>query len=213
MTYKSANIVLGEGETWPTEILVRSLTVHNEISDAEWWRRMAILLDAVDQTGDKKLKEALNLAKIQRFGSGFPVQEVASPQNIPSTDRDSQLNFYAPTFHLKNLLSQPWFATVSSNDRFNQQWTDTFIESLMNSEWSQTIAIDWASTGKRSKVLQIKAHIVGLLADNQVLKGSLNSIAEAVNITDNPRTFARYMSEGRKQPYADWVRDYISHSI
>ena len=123
------------------------------------------------------------------------------------------LNYFAPTKNLQELLRQPWFKALRSNERYNQQWTDDFVSALMASEYKDGIAQDWAIQGKRRKVTQIKGYIVGLLSDAGVLKGSYDSIAAKIGLTDDPRSFSRYMSQGKKQPFAEWVSDYVSGPI
>ena len=121
-----------------------------------------------------------------------------------------ELNYYAPTKNLQELLKQAWFKEQRTDAAYNEKWTDGFVSALMASEWKDGIAQDWAIQGKRTKVNQIKGHILGLLVDNGVQKGSYDSIAAKVALTDDPRSFSRYMSEGKKQPYADWVKDYVT---
>ena len=123
------------------------------------------------------------------------------------------LNYFAPTKNLQELLRQPWFKALRTDARFDQQWTDDFISALMASEFKDGIAQDWAIQGKRRKVTQIKGYIVGLLSDAGVLKGSYDSIAAKIGLTDDPRSFSRYMSQGKKQPFAEWVSDYVSEPI
>ena len=123
------------------------------------------------------------------------------------------LNYFAPTKNLQELLRQPWFKALRTDERYNQQWTDGFISALMASEWRDGIAMDWAVQGKRRKVTQIKGYIVGLLSDAGVLKGSYDSIAARIGLTDDPRSFSRYMSQGKKQPFAQWVLDYVSDQL
>lgn len=123
------------------------------------------------------------------------------------------LNYFAPTKNLQELLRQPWFKALRTDERFNQQWTDDFVSALMASEYKDGIAQDWAIQGKRRKVTQIKGYIVGLLSDAGVLKGSYDSIAARIGLTDDPRSFSRYMSQGKKQPFAAWVSDYVSGPI
>ena len=123
------------------------------------------------------------------------------------------LNYFAPTKNLQELLRQPWFKALRTDARYNQQWTDDFVSALMASEFKDGIAQDWAIQGKRRKVTQIKGYIVGLLSDAGVLKGSYDSIAARIGLTDDPRSFSRYMSQGKKQPFADWVSDYVSGPI
>ena len=123
------------------------------------------------------------------------------------------LNYFAPTKNLQELLRQPWFKALRTDARFDQQWTDDFISALMASEFKDGIAQDWAIQGKRRKVTQIKGYIVGLLSDAGVLKGSYDSIAAKIGITGDPRSFSRYMGLGKKQPFAEWVSDYVSGPI
>ena len=123
------------------------------------------------------------------------------------------LNYFAPTKNLQELLRQPWFKALRTDERYNQQWTDDFVSALMASEYKDGIAQDWAIQGKRRKVTQIKGYIVGLLSDAGVLKGSYDSIAARIGLTDDPRSFSRYMSQGKKQPFAEWVSDYVSEQL
>ena len=112
--------------------------------------------------------------------------------------------------NLQTLLSRSWFSEVRTNEAYDQAWTDAFVKALMASEWRDDIARQWAATGQRSKIKQIKGYVLGLLADACVLRGSYNQIATKAGITDDPRIFSRYMAEGKKQPYAQWVMRYIT---
>jgi hypothetical protein len=80
----------------------------------------------------------------------------------------------------------------------------------MNQEWRDDIARDWAVAGAREKKTQLKGYIIGLLKDAGVLKGSYDAISDRLGITKEPRTFSRYMGEGKKQPYSAWVKDYVN---
>lgn len=121
-----------------------------------------------------------------------------------------ELNYFAPTNSLKILLKQDWFKELRTKEVYDEKWTDSFVSSLMSSEWKDNIARDWFEGGKRRKVPQIKGYIVGLLADAGVLKGSYDSIAKNVDIGIESRTFSKYMGMGKKQPYADWVHEYVT---
>ena len=87
---------------------------------------------------------------------------------------------------------------------------DSFVETLMSSEYGERIALQWAVKGVRNKRTLLKAYVIGLLKDEGVLKGSYDAIAEIVGLTDKPRTFSRAMSEGKKQPYALWVKEWVN---
>lgn len=128
---------------------------------------------------------------------------------------EEELNYFAPTNSLQRLLKQPWFAEVRSDKRYDAAWTDAFVEALMGSEYGEGIARDWAVQGLREKKFQTKGYVIGLLKDVGVLKGSYRGIASKVGIVVNEenkkdpyRTFADYMSRGKKQPYADLVKGY-----
>ena len=91
------------------------------------------------------------------------------------------LNYFAPQKNLQVLLSKPWFKELRTKEVYDQAWTDAFV----------------------------KGYILGLLADACVLRGSYNQIATKAGVTDDPRSFSRYMAEGKKQPYARWVKEYV----
>lgn len=119
-------------------------------------------------------------------------------------------NYYAPTIHLQKLLKQDWFKEVRTNEMYNSKWTDNFVSDLMATQWKIDIAQDWAVTGEREKKNQIKGYILGLLKDTGVLDGSYDSIAVKVGIMEDSRSFSNYMSQGKKQPYSDWVKSYVT---
>ncbi len=127
------------------------------------------------------------------------------------TDEKEEQNLFAPQKHLQELLRQKWFKELRTNDDYDAAWTDVFVEALMASEWKDGIANDWAIKGERKKTTQIKGFVVGLLKDNGVLKGSYDGIASKVGLTEPSRTFSRYMSQGKNQPYADWVNEYVTN--
>lgn len=132
--------------------------------------------------------------------------------NIESTSPDEanhNLNYFAPKKNLQELLKQDWFKEVRTNEKYDEVWTDGFVSNLMATQWKDAIAQDWAVTGQREKKTQIKGYVIGLLKDNGVLKGSYDSIAEKV-VKDSSRTFSNYMSQGKKQLYANWVNSYVN---
>lgn len=161
-------------------------------------RRLQEEMRLLQEEAARKQAEAANR---QKKGSRRLIQNV------------EELNYFAPTKNLQELLRQPWFKALRTDECYNQQWTDGFVSALMASEYKDGIAQDWAVQGKRRKVTQIKGYIVGLLSDAGVLKGSYDSIAVKIGLTDDPRSFSRYMSQGKKQPFAAWVSDYVSEQL
>ena len=135
----------------------------------------------------------------------------AQAEDEHKTDKTPRegLNYFAPMKNLQEMLKGKWFAELRTNEKYNAQWTDEFVEALMESEWRDEIAEDWAGSGKRNKVKQIKGYVVGLLSDAGVLKGSYSNIAERMGLSGNPRTLAKYMSDGKLQGYAAWVREWV----
>lgn len=124
---------------------------------------------------------------------------------------ENSLNHEAPIINLQRLLQGNWFEKLRTKDEYNKTWTNAFVSELMASEWKDDIARDWAVAGAREKKKQLKGYIVGLLKDAGVLNGSYDSIAAELKITTPPRTFSRYMCQGKKQPYADWVKNYVNN--
>lgn len=120
-----------------------------------------------------------------------------------------ELNFFAPKKNLQELLKGAWFAEVRSDEKYDSTWTDQFIVALMASEYGEGIARDWAVKGAREKKNQLKAYVVGLLKDVGVLKGSYPQIGNKTGLNNKKRTFSTNMSRGKKQPYADWVKEYV----
>ena len=69
------------------------------------------------------------------------------------------------------------------------------------------IATDWAVADKR---LGLKCMIVGMLKDVGVIRGSYNSISKLLDMdSENPATLAKYMGMGKKQPFAEWITNYV----
>jgi hypothetical protein len=132
-------------------------------------------------------------------------EDAASEPTEPTSAAEQPLNLFAPKKNLQELLRGAWFAEVRSNARYDAAWTDAFVEALMQSEYGEEIAREWAVKGERSKRTQLKAYVVGLLKDAGVLRGSYDAIAARIDPNDQKRSFSRYMSQGKRQPYADWV--------
>ena len=123
-------------------------------------------------------------------------------------DSENVLNYFAPAKNLKVLLTEEWFGMLTADEkRFTTKWLHGFVDALMASEWRDQIASDWTVADKR---LGLKCMIIGLLKDAGVIRGSYNSIAKLLDMdSENPATLAKYMGMGKKQPYAEWIADYV----
>lgn len=124
-------------------------------------------------------------------------------------ESENVLNYFAPTKNLKVLLTEEWFGMLTTDEkRFTPQWIMGFVDALMTSEWRDQIATDWAVMDKR---LCLKCMIIGVLKDVGVVRGSYNSIAKLLDMDDeNPATLAKYMGMGKKQPFAEWITNYVN---
>jgi len=122
---------------------------------------------------------------------------------------DKNLNYFAPAKNLKVLLSEEWFDIHRTNKRYDQRWTEEFINVLMKSEHRDYLATEWSKDKRQD---YIRGCVLGLLKEGGVIKGSMDSIARSANVCDNYRTFSRYMGQCRQEPFAEWVLDYIRQS-
>ena len=132
-------------------------------------------------------------------------QKLQASQTEPLEDT---LNYFAPSKNLKVLLTEEWFGMLTADEkRFTTKWIHGFVDALMSSEWREQIATDWAVADKR---LGLKCMIVGVLKDAGVIRGSYNSIAKLLDMdSENPATLAKYMGMGKKQPFAEWITNYV----
>lgn len=154
----------------------------------------------------------LTLPKLKLQAIGMLTMEWidAHPAGTKSAAPQAEINFFAPKKSLQELLKQDWLAEIRADEKYDVDWTGAFIEALMSSPFGNQIACDWDDHGRHGKCTQIKGYILGLLKDEGVLKGSYDSIATRVGLTDEPRTFSRYMGQGKKQPYAAWVKESVA---
>ena len=124
-----------------------------------------------------------------------------------------ELNFFAPKKNLQNLLKQTWFAEMLTDEKYDSTWTDGFIEALMKSEYGEEIARQWYDNGKHGQCNYIRGHIVGLLKDAGVLSGTYVELAEKVKKSTGCGIARDYLGRGKKQPYADWVKEYVKGNL
>lgn len=121
---------------------------------------------------------------------------------------EEEPNYFAPRKNISVFLCQDWFDKVSVNKtKYTKDWRVTLMVDLMASEYGTEIAKDWADPEKRT---QVKCAIVGALIDTGVLKSSYNALAPELDISEIAvASLAKYMGYGKKQPYYDWLREYV----
>lgn len=137
------------------------------------------------------------------------IEDVVEGRKKKIVDKE-ELNFFAPKKNLQEFLKGAWIAEVRTDAKYDTQWTDSFIEALMKSEYGEDIARQWAVKGARNKRTLLKAYVAGLLKDAGVLKGSYVAIGNKTGLNNEERTFSTIMSRGKKQPYAEWVKEYVA---
>ena len=147
---------------------------------------------------------------------GAEPEEQETEKTVVPEEPKGELNFFAPTKSLKEMLRQDWFKDLRTSKGYNEQWTDGFVSALMASEHGAYIARLWTHPYKRQT---IRGRLIGALSAAGVLKGSKLGIARAVlgigsySRDDDDKkeasTFANYMGQSGKEPYADWVKDYV----
>ena len=150
-------------------------------------------------------------------GSPASVHNQPRPADPPPSEPKPEPNYYAPKKILQVMLRREWFAQVCTHvEIYNKEWTDRFVAALMDSEHKDYLALKWSKSNQQK---MMKAHLVGLLSDAGVIKGSGLEIARTIlrvspqtHDKDKERevkTLAKYMGRGKREPYADWVMDYI----
>lgn len=122
---------------------------------------------------------------------------------------EEELNYFQPQLHLKRLFDMEWFEICRAKPVYTRKWGEGVVEALMESKWKDHIAREWSSARRRAA---LKGYLMGILKDAGVIKGSYDSIALVAHIINNTRTFSRYMSLGKKQPYYPWLVDYLKNT-
>lgn len=122
------------------------------------------------------------------------------------------LDYDATRDGLKSFLTEDWLEELRSDERYTVGWMNAFVDALISSPHGEKIVRDWLVEG-REKRNEIMGYVLGLLKDGCVLKGSYSSIARKVDLMEKPRHFARYMCEGKKQPYVLWVKEYVLANV
>ena len=133
--------------------------------------------------------------------------EYVEPIVTKTEETGKKLNFYAPQAMITELLSKRWFDDVcTKKSAFTTKWREDMMAALMKSDYGKDIATEWADPNKR---IQVKCKLVGALKDAGVIKGSYNSLAPRLDIDEvESASLAKYMGEGKKQSYFEWLKEY-----
>ena len=124
--------------------------------------------------------------------------------------KDNEPNRFAPAKHMKvTLQNAKWFKTLRSDQKYNHQWIEHFIDDLFASEWGDELVLEWNSSKKH---VAFEAGIVGCLAQAGVITGkSKYAMADVIIPSDKKKahTYGDYMGRGQKKDYAQWICDYV----
>lgn len=155
-----------------------------------------------------------------------PAKQPSPDSNAPHDDaiaekKDDEPNYFAPTINIQTLLKKPWFTEFRSDKKYNEKWTDTFVDDLMHSDHKNYIAKAWALQGKLDQKTKLKAYVVGSLREAGVLEGACLAIAkEYFDVPNDPKnkeaatkanTFSNYMGHCQDTDFHLWVLDYVKY--
>ena len=173
--------------------------------------------DVVEEVSEVKTEDDVDAGSEE----ATEVLEPDCPKEIDTSEEDEEpeLNYATPRIVLQNMLKAEKVRPAFNNPKkYNKEWTDQFIASLMASKHGAYIAKKWEENDQRNL---LKGYVFGMLAESGVLKGSKLSIARAYleisskskvpELVKQVNTFASYMSKSRwkNEPFADWVLEYV----
>ena len=105
------------------------------------------------------------------------------------------------------LLQQKWFAEMRTSKKYNDEWLERLLNDLMT-EWGKEIAQDWEKADKRDTV---KCQMIGAIKDAGVIDAGYQDIADNwdYDAAIPASRLAKYLGQGKKQPYFNWICDYV----
>ena len=116
--------------------------------------------------------------------------------------------YFAPYFHIKEMLRSVWFKKLRAEAKYNEKWADAFAEALIRSEYALQIVNDWSEKNN-----QIKGYVIGCLKEAGVFRKDVSNdcIARDAGIMSNTRTFGKYIGkESQEQPYSEWIINHVN---
>ena len=115
-------------------------------------------------------------------------------------------NYFQTGRFLKRILNEEWFDELRTHQRFTHKWREAMVDALMESEHKDLLGEMWEDLNKREK---LKGYVIGCLKDAHVIDGSYDGIARCLGYEKTEaRTLSRYMSDGKKQPFYDWILNF-----
>lgn len=123
---------------------------------------------------------------------------------------EEEPNYFQAGRFLKGAICEDWFDDVRTNQRYTKKWREAFVDALLESEYGWDIAKAWEDKDKREP---LKGYVIGCLKDSNVISGAYDQIAKLMGYDeDNYRTFSKNLGRGKRQPYFQWIKEYVEES-
>lgn len=90
---------------------------------------------------------------------------------------------------------------------FDAEWLDGYMVDLMESEYREELARNWAVGSKRDIIVCL---IVGALKEAHVLAGTYSDIARKMDEA-NARTLAKYIGQAKRHAITEWTIEYLKN--
>ena len=120
------------------------------------------------------------------------------------------LNTFAPAKLIMETIASPQLLKQVSYAKYTRAWFEQFTQQLLASPHGTMIAEEWNAGGK---CIKIPAYVAGCLLKAGVYHGNMSSVARAIidcrPIGVKPSSYSTYIGEGKKQPYLEWVLEYV----
>ena len=188
------------------------------------YKQLAMILNYKPKIEHQHIHMGNQNVEDEPIGEEAEFEEVKDVQQKESNkvagEKEKKLNYTSPTIALQRMLEGDWFDNVSTDKGlYSKEWRTKLVADLMASTHGAYIARLWVHEDKRAT---IKGRLIGTLTDAGVLNKNKSAVARAyLRFSDNTRdedekrevnTFGTYIGRWKKEPYADWVKDYVSKS-
>ena len=95
---------------------------------------------------------------------------------------------------------------MRTDKSYTEKWISKLIDALLLTAWKDQLAEMWEDKDRREL---LKGYVIGCLKDAGVIKGSYDAISRCMGYEKKDRKLSRYMSDGKKQDFHDWIVDYV----
>lgn len=187
------------------------------------YKQLAMILNYKPKIEHQHIHMGNQKVEDEPIGEEAEFEEVKDVQQKESNkvagEKEKKLNYTSPTIALQRMLEGDWFDNVSTDKGlYSKEWRTKLVADLMASTHGAYIARLWVHEDKRAT---IKGRLIGTLVGAGVLSTNKSAVARAyLGYSDNTRdedekrevnTLGKYIGQWKKEPYADWVRDYVGN--